>query len=102
GRRRIVDTKVVRSWVSAYLVDNTTGITPTLTTFLTLWSGANPLPAVSNLNVSPTLTRAVSTSAPLDSTSVGPRRTFDIFNRAGTMNVLFDAAGTLDLYPGQA
>ena len=102
GQTRTVDATTVTSVGSAYLVGNTTGITPTVTTFLTLWSGANPLPAVSNLNVSPTLTRAVSTYAPLDSTSVGPRRTFDIFNRAGTMNVLFDAAGTLDLYPGQA
>jgi len=28
--------------------------------------------------------------------------TWDQMTRAGTMNVLFDAAGTLDLYPGQA
>jgi hypothetical protein len=57
---------------------------------------------VSNLNVSPALTRAVSTYAPLAFNTVGPKLTFNMFNQSGTMNVLFDAAGTLDLYPPQA
>lgn len=102
GKTRTVDATSVTSGDSAYLVGNTTGITPTVSTFLTVWSGADLLPGVSNLNVSPTLVRAVSTYAPLAFTSTSSKLTFDIFNKAGTVNVLFDAAGTLDLYPGQA
>jgi hypothetical protein len=102
GQARTVDATSVTSTDSAYLVGNTTGVTPTVATFLTLWSGDNPLPGVSNLNLSPNAIRAVSTYAPLSFTSVGPKLTFNIFNKAGTTNVLFDAAGTLDLYPGQA
>ncbi len=99
---RSVDATSVTSADSAYLVGNTTGIIPTVSTYLTVWSGENPRPTVSNLNVSPNLVRAVSTYAPLAYTSAGPKLTFSIFNRSGTMNVLFDAAGTLDLYPGLA
>lgn len=102
GQTRIVDATSVTSSDSVYLVGNTTGIAPTASTYLTVFSGQNPLPAVSNLNVSPTLIRAVSTYAPLAFPTVGSKLTFDVFNRSGTINVLFDAAGTLDLYPGQA
>ncbi len=102
GQTRTVNATGVTSSDSAYLVGNTTGITPTVSTFLTVFSGDNPLPGVSTLNVSPTLIRAVSTYAPLKFTAAGPKLTFNIFNKSGTINVLFDAAGTLDLYPGQA
>ncbi len=102
NQRRTVDATNVTSSDTAYLVGNTTGITPTVSTYLTVFSGENPLPTVSNLNVSPGLVRAVSTYAPLAFTSVGSKLTFNIFNRSGSMNVLFDAAGTLDLYPSQA
>ena len=44
----------------------------------------------------------MSTYAPLKFTAAGPKLTFNIYNKSGTINVLFDAAGTLDLYPGQA
>jgi hypothetical protein len=102
SQTRTVDATSVTSSDSAYLVGNTTGIAPTASTYLTVWSGQNPLPTVSNLNVSPALIRAVSTYAPLAFTTAGSKLTFDVFNRSGTMNVLFDAAGTLDLYPPQA
>ncbi len=102
GQTRTVNATGVTSSDSAYLVGNTTGITPTVSTFLTVFSGDNPLPGVSTLNVNPTLIRAVSTYAPLKFTLAGPKLTFNIFNKSGTINVLFDAAGTLDIYPGQA
>lgn len=97
SQTRTADASSVATPDSVYAVGNTTGIAPTAETFLTVWSGENPRPVVSNLNVNPNLTRAVSTYAPL---SVD--QTYDIYNRRGTMHVLFDAAGTLDLYPGQA
>ncbi len=106
GRTRTVDSTKVASSDSVYLIGNTTGITPTVSTYLTVFSGDNPRPGVSNLNVSPRLIRAVSTYAPLRFTDAVPpalpKLTFNIFNRSGTINVLFDAAGTLDIYPGQA
>ncbi len=106
GRTRTVNATAVTSSDSAYLVGNTTGVTPTLATYLTVFSGESPLPGVSNLNVSAGLVRAVSTYAPLRFVDAVPpalpKLTFNIFNKSGTIHVLFDAAGTLDLYPAQA
>ncbi len=102
SQKRTVDATSVTSSDSAYLVGNTTGVIPTVSTYLTVWGGENPLPTVSNLNVSPNLVRAVSTYAPLAFNDVTGRLTFSIFNRSGSMHVLFDAAGTLDLYPSEA
>ena len=100
--QRDAPTGSVASADSVYVVGNTTGILPTVRTYLTVWSGENARPTSSNLNVNPGLVRAVSTYAPLahDATSGAP--TYRLYNDAGSMHVAFDAAGTLDLYPGQA
>jgi len=106
SQTRTVNATSVSTPDSAYVIGNTTGVTPTVATYLTVWSGDNPLPGTSNLNVNPTLVRAVSTYAPLAFANAVPpapaQLTFKIFNRAGSMNVLFDAAGTLDQYPAAA
>lgn len=102
GQTRTADATSVTSVDSVYVVGNTTGVLPTATTFLTVWSGENPLPGVSNLNVNTGLVRSVSTYAPLAFNAVGPKLTYNVFNKSGSMNVLFDAAGTLDVYPPTA
>lgn len=92
----------VASSDSIYVVGNTTGDRPTLRTFLTIWSGDNPRPNTSNLNVNAGATRAVSTYAPLAFDNTTSELTYNVYNDAGSMRVIFDAAGTLDLYPGSA
>jgi hypothetical protein len=87
---------------SIYVVGNTTGVKPTVGTYLTIWSGETSRPTSSNLNVNAGLVRAVSTYAPLSYNSSTGALTYGIYNNAGSMHVLFDAAGTLDLYPTQA
>ncbi|WP_392545064.1 hypothetical protein [Oryzobacter telluris] len=84
---------------SYYVVGNTTGVLPTLNTYLTIWSGENARPTASNLNVTPKRTRAAGTIAPLKFTEGTGVLSFAIYNNAGKMHVLFDAAGTLELVP---
>lgn len=98
---RTVTATSVASSDSVYVVGNTTGDKPTVRTYLTVWSGENPRPTASNLNVNPGQTRAVSTYAPLAYTTATGALTYQIYNDAGSMRVIFDAAGTLDLYPAQ-
>ena len=86
---------------SIYVVGNLTGDKPTARTYLTVWAeGTKPL--ASNLNVDAGATRAVSAYAPLAYNDVTQALTYKIYNNAGSMRVIFDAAGTLDLYPSQA
>ena len=86
---------------SIYVVGNLTGDQPTLRTYLTVWAeGTKPL--ASNLNVNAGATRAVSAYAPLAYNEVSGALTYKIYNDAGSMRVIFDAAGTLDIYPSQA
>jgi hypothetical protein len=44
----------------------------------------------------------VSTYAPLAFNKTTSELSYDVYNDAGSMRVIFDAAGTLDLYPGSA
>jgi hypothetical protein len=94
GQARTVDASSVSSPDSFYVVGNTTGVIPSKQTYLTVWAGDGPRPAASNLNVAPGLVRSVSTYAPLSASS--PR--FTVYNNAGTMDVVIDASGTLDLH----
>ena len=87
---------------SIYVVGNTTGDKPTAATYLTVWSGDNVRPLASTLNVNAGATRAVSTYASLSFNTSTSALTYNIYNKAGTMRVIFDAVGTLDLYPGTA
>ncbi|HET7820000.1 MAG TPA: hypothetical protein VFL10_00625 [Ornithinibacter sp.] len=88
---------------SYFVVGNTTGVVPSAGTYLTVWSGevATP-PAASTLNLTVGVNRAVSTYAPLAFNGATGALTYRIYNNAGTTHVLFDAAGTLDLYPSSA
>jgi hypothetical protein len=87
---------------SIYVVGNTTGDKPTSRTYLTVWSGDNVRPLASTLNVNAGATRAVSTYASLAFNTANSALTYNVYNNAGTMRVIFDAVGTLDLYPGSA
>jgi hypothetical protein len=100
GQTRTAPATNVASADSIYLVGNTTGDKPTVRTYLTVWSGASARPKSSNLNVNAGLTRAVATYAPLRYNSTTGASTYNVYNHAGSMRVIFDAAGTLDLYPG--
>ena len=62
----------------------------------------NARPGSSNLNVGIGAIRAVSTYVPLAFNDATSALTYNVFNKAGSMDVVFDAAGTLDLYPGQS
>ena len=42
----------------------------------------------------------MSTYAPLAFNSTTGASTYNVYNNSGSMRVIFDAAGTLDLYPG--
>jgi hypothetical protein len=99
---RTTDATTVATSDSIYVVGNTTGVAPTASTWLTVWSGevATP-PLASTLNLTAGVNRAVSTYAPL-AFNADETLTYRIYNNAGSTHVLFDAAGTLDLYPGSA
>ena len=85
---------------SIYVVGNTTGVAPTVRTYLTVWNGVNARAARRATSTSTPVRRAsVSTYAPLDYNTTTGALTYRIFNAAGSMHVVFDAAGTLDVYP---
>jgi hypothetical protein len=86
---------------SIYVVGNTTGVQPTASTWMTVWSGeAGVVPGVSTLNLVPGVNRAVSTYAPLAYDPATGELSYQVFNNAGSTHALFDASGTLDIYPG--
>ncbi|MGL4178675.1 MAG: hypothetical protein ACRCSN_21670 [Dermatophilaceae bacterium] len=94
GATRTLDASSIVGADSVMVVGNVTGVTPTSGTYLTIWDGESTRPTVSNINVSTGKVRAASVFAPLS----GPGG-FDIFNASGSMNVLFDVAGTFENYP---
>jgi hypothetical protein len=102
AKARTATATSVASVDSIYVVGNTTGVLPTAGTYLTVWSGvtASP-PLASTLNLTAGVNRAVSTYTPL-ALNVDDSLTYRIYNNAGSTHVLFDAAGTLDLYPSSA
>ena len=101
GVTRRLNVDAVTSLDSYVVVGNTTGVQPTLSTFLTVWSGASSRPSASTLNVSPGRVRSVSTYAPL-AIDEADSLWFSIYNRAGSMHVLMDAAGTFDIHPSES
>lgn len=78
------------------VVANTTAISPTSGTFLTLWAGGTR-PGVSNLNTSKGLTVANGTLIPLSTTN-----TFALYNSAGTTNFAIDVTGRFEVGSGSA
>lgn len=100
---RTIDATSVTTSGSYLLVANTTGVKPTTRTYLTAWSGENPRPSASNLNINAGVVRSASTYAPLRNISGPPEeRTFAVYNNAGSMHLVIDVAGTLDYYSSAA
>ena len=79
---------------------NTTGIQPSVRTYLTVWNGVSSRPSASNLNVNPGVVRSASTYAPLKYVEGPPEAfSFKVYNNAGRMHLAMDVAGTFDYYP---
>jgi hypothetical protein len=76
------------------LVQNVTGI-PSANTYLTLWRNGESRPVVNNADP-----RTGIISATLSYTGVGNANDFNIYNYAGSTDVLVDVAGSLEPGPG--
>ncbi|MCU1536130.1 MAG: hypothetical protein JWP82_481 [Humibacillus sp.] len=77
------------------LVTNTTAVRPTAATFLTLWQTGVARSSASNLN--PAAGQTVANMAIVNLSD--PPSKFNIFNNAGTTDVLVDVAGRFDISP---
>jgi hypothetical protein len=79
--------------LTAGVVLNVTAVGPTAPTAVTVWPAGAPQPLASNLNVPAgrTLANAVMTG-------VGALGTFDVYNSAGTTDLLADLAGTFEAW----
>jgi hypothetical protein len=73
------------------LVSNVTGIDPSNSTYLTLWSGEGPQPTVSNLNLLPHEVRANAAYVDVSATN-----TYSVFNPAHTLHMALDVTGTFE------
>ncbi len=76
---------------------NLTAVSPSASTWLTVWpSGVSGVakPGVSNLNPRPGQTVANDVM-----TEIGPTSKFNIFNEAGSTNVIFDVDGVFEYFP---
>lgn len=73
------------------VVANTTAISPTGTTYLTLWRAGTSRPGVSNLNTTKGLTVANGTLIPMSATN-----TFNLYNSTGTTNFAIDVTGRFE------
>ena len=73
---------------------NVTAVSPTASTFMTLWPDGEARPNVSNLN--PAAGQTVPNAA---ITTLSLAEKFDVFNSLGTTNLLIDVAGSYEFYP---
>jgi hypothetical protein len=73
---------------------NVTAVGPTSSTFLTLWPDGESRPNVSNLN--PAAGQTVPNAA---ITMLSLAEKFDVYNNAGTTNLVIDVAGAYQFYP---
>jgi hypothetical protein len=72
------------------VVLNVTGLDATASTFVTVWPGGSARPLASNLNLAP------GQVAPnLVIAKVGPGTIVDLYNSAGTINLIADLQGTI-------
>jgi hypothetical protein len=76
------------------LVTNTTAVRPTMPTFLTMWDADEIQPLVSNLNA---VKGQIVANATI--TDVGNGNVFDVYNSAGTTDVVVDVMGSMELIP---
>ncbi|MET7394508.1 hypothetical protein ABZS66_13550 [Dactylosporangium sp. NPDC005572] len=74
------------------LVTNVTGIDPSNSTYLTLWSGEGSRPLVSNLNLLPHEVRANAAYVGVDNNFK-----YSVFNPANTVHMALDVTGTFEL-----
>ena len=74
------------------LVTNVTGIDPSNSTYLTLWSGEVERPEVSNLNLLPHEVRANAAYV-----SIANDFTYTVFNPANKVHMALDVTGTFEL-----
>jgi hypothetical protein len=75
------------------LVANTTAVTPTADTFVTVWDGTTNVPPVSNLNPAAGDVVANATVTPLSDAN-----TFAVFNRNGETDVVMDVTGSFQFH----
>ena len=76
------------------LVTNTTAVKPTAATYLTLWETGTTRSAASNLNPA-----AGQTVANMAMVGLSELYKFNIYNNAGTTDVIVDVAGRFDISP---
>lgn len=76
------------------LVGNTTLVAPTLASYLTLYSADDKRPPTSNVNAG-----AGQIVANGSTVELGYGNRFTVYNHAGTANVLYDVAGSFELFP---
>jgi hypothetical protein len=74
------------------LAGNVTAVTPTASTFLTVWPSDEDMPLASTVNVAKG--KIVPNAAII---SLAVDGSFSVFNNSGTTNVLVDVAGTFEL-----
>ncbi|GAA4256973.1 hypothetical protein [Dactylosporangium darangshiense] len=74
------------------LVSNVTGVDPSNSTYLTLWSGEGDRPLVSNLNLLPHEVRANAAYVGIDNNF-----NYSVFNPANTVHMVMDVTGTFEL-----
>ena len=73
------------------LSGNLTGVLASDSTYLTAWDGVGARPGISNLNLGRNETRSNAALVPVRGTDI-----FDIFNRNGRTNAIFDMNGRFD------
>jgi hypothetical protein len=73
---------------------NVTAVGATKSTYITVWPNGIAKPPVSNLNPAAGQTVPNATITELDSANK-----FDVYNNAGTTNIVIDVAGTYEFYP---
>ena len=79
------------------VVLNLTAVRPTANTYMTVWPAGITQPVVSNQN--PSTGEVVASSV---YTALGTDNQFDVYNNAGTTDVLADVAGVFELDPNDA
>ena len=79
------------------LVANATAVKPTAATYLTLWETGLTRSSASNLNPA-----AGQTVANMAMVALSDPKRFNIYNHAGTTNVIVDVAGRFDISPNLA
>lgn len=92
--RRILTGQAVSGYNTLALVGNLTGVAPSAGTYLTAWRHGITRPVVSNLNLA-----ARQTAANMAVVGVGNFNDIALYNSTGSVDALFDVAGTMEFYP---